>query len=116
MALENIYWWPVSDFFAHGTLSFWSVDVNIPPQTVYAFVSLSCAELHGDTSIDPVKVPPIGPVCRIASYSTRDPSTGHIDTHSGGPGIFDNNVVTVSFEYEVANANGDLTLQIFGFG
>jgi hypothetical protein len=115
MAVENIFWWPVSDFYEHGgSPSTWSLDVNILPQTVYAYGSLSSIMVANyDGSV----------FCGIASYFTRDPKTGFVVphllsvTHNGvAPGIFDNNVSGVSFGYGAHHCDGDCTFQIFGFG
>jgi hypothetical protein len=119
MAVENTYWWYVSDFYASNTFASWSLDVNIPAQSVYAYGSFSTVVLGGNTGV----------FCGVSLYFTREQRTGPVpiphfpvtNVYVVIPGILDNNVVSVGFMYGAIAPNngqgsGDCTFQIFGFG
>jgi len=111
MAVQNIWWWPFSFSEPAGSAHSWTQDVNIPPQTVYAYGSVSRVVAGGEGC---------NIRCGVVSYVTNVPGGGeqlHTPPNGFAPGIFDNNVIRVTFTAGGSNvANGDCTFQIFGFG
>jgi hypothetical protein len=123
MAVENIYWWYVSGFYETGGSSpggyifpsTWSLDVEIPPHTIYAFGSLSNVTVVGTPSTA---------FCGISSYWVRIegedvpiiPPEALLNAEAVAPGIFDDNVSSVSFLYGVFSGSADCIFQVFGFG
>jgi hypothetical protein len=124
MAVEGIWFWFIPDFYAHGDAASWSVDLNIPEQTVHASAALS----RYDNSQAGFHIGYVSyyAFCGILSYLVvekvgagsvlvpRFPSSGSNEQFV--PAIMDNNVVTVSFGYGATNTNADCHFRIMGFG
>jgi hypothetical protein len=113
MAIEGIWFWFISDFYAHDDTASWSVDLHIPEQTVYASATLS----RYDNSQDYNKSGDA--FCNILEYNVKVASDQVPEPRFPGsnvPAIMDNNVVKVSFGYGVTNSNADCHFQIMGFG
>ena len=111
MAVQNISWWPFSFSTPAGSAHSWTQEVNIPPQTVYAYGSVShVAATGGGWSLR----------CGVVSYVTHAPGGSeqlHAPPNGLSLGIFAGNVIRVTFTGGGSNvANGDCTFQIFGFG
>jgi hypothetical protein len=106
MPVENIYWGYRSDFIAVGLSASWSVDFNIPAQTVYASAALSYVN---------------GTVwCGVAEYFVHGDKKGRLPSGAKNngvvPAIFESNVVTVTYSYGADDGAGDCNFQILGFG
>jgi hypothetical protein len=129
MAVENIWWWfkePSAKGDWAGTdqggialgnqgLASGSLVANIGPQSaVYAFAALQGLRY---SPVPESEAPFIGfdTSCYVASYTK-----GGVSQVAGTPGIFDTDVDSVTFVWELASgwgvANTQVTFQIFGFG
>lgn len=110
-----IYWTSRSRFYENGGLSgysTWSLDVFIPPQTVYAFASLSNVLIDDSGG---------GVFCGVSLYfmefeidgvKVLEPRFPSPTNNGVAPAIWDVNVVTVSFMYGALYAAGDCSFQV----
>jgi hypothetical protein len=112
MAVDTIYWWFRSGFYAYGSSQSWSFEVNIPEQTVYASAALSSIAVDNGTIF-----------CGVMLYYVKEgiftyPRFPSPQSHGVTPGIFDSNVVSVVFGYGIDsdNAEADCHFAIMGFG
>ena len=106
MPVQNIYWGYRSSFIAINTNASWSVDFDMPAQTVYASAALSY--VYGTVW------------CGVSVYYVKGDKKPHAPsgaTNNGvAPAIFDNNVVTVVYIYGANNGAADCNFQMLGFG
>jgi hypothetical protein len=115
MAVENIWYWVVPGFYALNVSSpsTWTVDIDIPAQTVYASAALT---KHSGGSTPEVAF------CGVVLYFSRD-KNGVIHIHFPSstdngvtPAILDKNVVLVSFGYGAQEAIASCNFVIMGAG
>lgn len=130
MTFENFYGGYTVGFYAFGKTNSWTVDFNIPSQTVYASAALSAVEIAPESSSHDVGGGVISTktgagyvFCGVLHYAVEvgtEPAYGRApkltDNKNVAPSIFDDNVVIVTFLYGAGDGAGDCGYQILGFG
>jgi len=135
MSVEYIWWKNARPYVPDGSGT-WSLDFNIPAQTVYAFSAMQSSAIQSNfataTEIN------VSYFSGVIWYFTIDPSLGNVlvlhnvglgATNNVVPGIFDDNVTQITFLYGLAGHNdaigeaggytstwADFTFQVFGWG
>jgi hypothetical protein len=117
MPVENTYPYCVSDFYATDESASWSVDIDIPAQTVYASAALSRLVMGQPGTRGYA-------FCGIMFYATFDEAVSpapvlHVPSPNNNglaPVISDSNVVLVAFGYGAAHAAADCNFLILGNG
>jgi hypothetical protein len=112
MPVENIYWNFASRFYAWNTTGSWSLDIDMPAQTVYATASLSSMYVE-DT--------PGYLFCGVLLYwrlisGVPIPVLPPVTNNNVAPAIRDDDVVTVAFLYGAGDAIGDCNFLVLGYG
>jgi hypothetical protein len=102
------YYWVTPFFYAYGgggetNTAPWTVDLNIPPSSVYALSSLNYYGARGSSAA----------IAGFVSYVTQDPDTGvpleHVTSRNGGniynglgwlaPAFLDENVILITLAW-----------------
>jgi hypothetical protein len=123
MPVQNIWWWFARPWVS-GETQTWSMDVMIPPQTVYAFAAMQYFD-HGAGGFMPAtEGAAFGGISFYWTGSQEAPVPHNVGAGQRNgvlPGIFDENVWRVEFTWGLSalginSTSADFTFQIFGWG